>query len=178
MSGEPLPNDRDAFITEHHNLVYRFLNAKGLPISEYYDVVIFGYLKAVDDYLTKERLKSYSFTTIAWRDMERSLCNEYKSKFRQKRNAIVISIDDGRFSGGLSLEQCVPPQNDLMQDLEMKLLLHDLAGRVSEQQMDMVRQKSDGYGVREIARKHQTTMKRVTELLEEVRTILLDMCYE
>lgn len=178
MSGNLLQYERESFITEHHNLVYKFLNVMGLPISEYYDVVIFGFLKAVDDYLSKERLRSFSFTTIAWKDMKRCLYNDYKQKFCQKRNAIVVSIDDGRFSSGLSSDRCVPPQGDLMQDLEMRLLLHDLAGRVSKQQMDMVRQKTDGYGVREIAQKHKTTMKHVTELLEEVRGILLEMCYE
>ena len=36
-----------------------------------------------------------------------------------------------------------------MEQLEAKLLLHDLAGQISRQQLDMVYLKSNGYGVRE-----------------------------
>lgn len=33
---------------EHHSLVLRFLRANGLPMEDYYDVVIFRYLLAVE----------------------------------------------------------------------------------------------------------------------------------
>lgn len=62
--------------------------------------------------------------------------------------------------------------------METKLLLHDLAGRVSRQQMDMIRMKSDGYGIREIARSQKVPMKRVKEVLEDVYQILMDLCCE
>ena len=65
-----------------------------------------------------------------------------------------------------------------MEHLEAKLLLHDLAGRISRQQLDMVWLKSNGYGVREIARSHKTSMKQVQKLLEDVRGTLMDLCYE
>lgn len=65
-----------------------------------------------------------------------------------------------------------------MLQLETKLLLHDLAGRVSRQQMDMIRMKSDGYGIREIARSQKVPMKRVKEVLEDVYQILMDLCCE
>ena len=49
----------------------------------------------------------------------------------------------------------------------MKQLLHDLAGRVSMQQMNIVRMKGCGYGIREIASREKLPMKRIKELLEE-----------
>ena len=50
----------------------------------------------------------------------------------------------------------------------MKQLLHDLAGRVSRQQMNIVRMKGCGYGIREIASHEKLPMKRIKELLERV----------
>ena len=43
----PLTKEQQAFATDHHGLVYKFLNENRLPEDEFYDVVIFGYLKAV-----------------------------------------------------------------------------------------------------------------------------------
>ena len=65
-----------------------------------------------------------------------------------------------------------------MLQLETELLLHDLAKYISEQQMDMVRLKSGGYSVREIAKTQKTTMKQVREVLESVRHILTKLCCE
>ena len=65
-----------------------------------------------------------------------------------------------------------------MLQLETELLLHDLAGRISAQQMDTIRMRSDGYGIRDIARSQNVPMKRVKEVLEDVRQILMELCYE
>lgn len=59
----------------------------------------------------------------------------------------------------------------------MDLLLHELAGRVSKQQMDIVHLKQGGYGIREIARTQKVPMRRIKELLAEVHDVLLDICY-
>ena len=45
----PLTKEQQTFATAHHSLVYKFLNENRLPEDEFYDVVIFGYLKAVRD---------------------------------------------------------------------------------------------------------------------------------
>lgn len=41
----PLTKEQQDFAAEHHGLVYKFLNDNHLPENEFYDVVIFGYLK-------------------------------------------------------------------------------------------------------------------------------------
>ena len=41
----PLTKEQQAFATDHHGLVYKFLNENHLPEDEFYDVVIFAYLK-------------------------------------------------------------------------------------------------------------------------------------
>ena len=65
----PLTKEQQDFAAEHHGLVYKFLNDNHLPEDEFYDVVIFGYLKAVQDYFSREMLRQYSFSTIAWKIM-------------------------------------------------------------------------------------------------------------
>ena len=173
----PLTCEQSIFAAENHNLVYKFLNENNLPENEYYDIVIFGYLKAVRDYLTQPSLQKYTFATICWRIMSRSLFNYYKAQRSGKRNAQTISIHVSPYEDGLPLEQTIPAPDTLMLRIETDLLLHDLASRVSRQQMDMVRLKTSGYGNREIAQKQNISMKRVRELLDEVKTVLESICY-
>lgn len=42
---------------------------ENLPASEYYDIVIFGYLRAVQRYLTDPNLEISFAATVAWRAM-------------------------------------------------------------------------------------------------------------
>ena len=67
MHDIPLNDTQRIFADKNHNLVYKFLHEKNLPASEYYDIVIFGYLRAVQRYLTDPNLAGYSFATVAWR---------------------------------------------------------------------------------------------------------------
>ena len=61
----PLTKEQQTFATAHHSLVYKFLNENRLPEDEFYDVVIFGYLKAVRDYFSDLTAQQFTFSTIA-----------------------------------------------------------------------------------------------------------------
>lgn len=174
----PLNPEQRLFAAEHHDLVYKFLRKKRLPIDEFYDVVIFAYLRSVRRFLTEPKLKQYSFGTIAWSSMNRATYNYYRSQKALKHNADVISLYIKADEDKLSLEETIAAPNPYMRQLEEQLLLHDLAKRVSKQQMNIVHLKSCGYSDRDIARNQNTTMKRIQELLEEVRSILMELCYE
>lgn len=110
--------------------------------------------------------------------MTHNLQNYYKSQNRQKRTAEIISIHMEVLSDGSTLEQCIPATNPLMQQLEMQFLLHDLAGRLSQQQMNLIHLRSSGYNMQYIARNQKLPMKQVKELLEEIRKVLLELSCE
>ena len=141
-------------------------------------MVIFPYLKAVQDYFSDESAQRYSFAAIARHRMRLCVYDHFRSQARRKRNVEILSIHIGLYPDGVPLEELLPAQDDLMQEFEMKQLLHDLAGRVSRQQMNIVRMKGCGYGIREIASHEKLPMKRIKELLEEVRAVFLELCYE
>ena len=69
MHDIPLNDTQRIFADKNHNLVYKFLHEKNLPASEYYDIVIFGYLRAVQRYLTDPNLAG---TALYFR----GLCNK------------------------------------------------------------------------------------------------------
>ena len=171
----PLTKEQQAFATDHHGLVYKFLNENHLPEDEFYDVVVFAYLKAVKDYFNSPSAQKFSFSTIATRQMKFRLYDYFRTQERRKRNMEVLSIHVGLYPDGAPLEDTIPAHDPIMQQLEMDLLLHELAGRVSKQQMDIVHLKQGGYGLREIARTQKVPMRRIKELLAEVHDVLLDI---
>lgn len=178
MQNIPLTPEQKTFATDNHGLVYKFLNENQLPEDEFYDVVIFGYLRAVRRFFVETNLQKYSFSTIAWNCMRVDLFNYNKMHFRKKRNAETISIHLIPHENTLPIEETLAKPDELMLQLETKLLLHDLAGCISRQQMDMIRLKTSGYSIRDIAHIQKISMKRVKEALEEVRKILIKLCYE
>ena len=147
----PLTKEQQAFATDHHGLVYKFLNENHLPEDEFYDVVVFAYLKAVKDYFNSPSAQKFSFSTIATRQMKFRLYDYFRTQERRKRNMEVLSIHVGLYPDGAPLEDTIPAHDPIMQQLEMDLLLHELAGRVSKQQMDIVHLKQGGYGIRKLA---------------------------
>ena len=61
----PLTEEQRIFAEKHHDFIYQYLNGRHLNIEDYYDTAVFGYLKAVQDYLEKPELQQYRFSTIA-----------------------------------------------------------------------------------------------------------------
>lgn len=175
MSEVPLTKEQRDFATKWHNLIYTFLNDKGLSEMDYYDIVVFGFLRAVKRYFTEPELQKYSFSTIAWQAMQQSLSTHCRAQNCQKRHANVVSLHS--YDGAYTLEEILSTQDKVMAQLETELLLHDLAALASHQQMSVVRMRSAGYNMREIAKKESIPMKRVRELLEEIRVLLEDVCY-
>ena len=139
MSDIPLTPEQGTFAAENHGLVLKFLNENHLPEDEYYDVVIFGYLKAIKEYFTRSDMCQYSFSTIAWKEMRGALSNHRRTQIQKKRTAEVISIHSGLYCGGMPLEHSVPYEHDVMAELETQLLLHELAGMITKEQMQIDR---------------------------------------
>ena len=81
------------FAEERHALIYKFLNTNGLPEDEFYDVVAFGYLRAVRRYHREKKLQKYSFNTIAWQAMRTETRNKRKAD-RIRDALIAYSLND------------------------------------------------------------------------------------
>ena len=54
-----LTEEQSAFAEKHHHVVMDFLRRKRLPESEFYDVVIFRYPRAVQLYCINPQLRRY-----------------------------------------------------------------------------------------------------------------------
>ncbi len=153
---------------ENHSMVYSFLNEKKLPEDDYYDIVVFGYLCAIQDYCEKKSLKHYKLSTIAWRRMNREINSHFRAFNAQKRRHDPVSLQDPL---GDESERCL---QDILADpcnpldlLQAELFLHSLA--VSSRARRIIHMKMKGYGMHEIAKEEKMTFKAIKEMLAELR---------
>lgn len=70
-----LTEEERQFAEKHHEFVMMYLRIRGLSYDEWYDVVIFGYLRAVKTWFKRADLHKYSFKTIAFHSMRSSVSN-------------------------------------------------------------------------------------------------------
>ncbi len=81
------------FAEEHHGVIESFLSSRGLSVDEYYDVVVFRYLRAVKQYDEREDLKQYAFSTIANNHMRSALGHHFEKERRERDGFTILSLD-------------------------------------------------------------------------------------
>lgn len=168
MEIKPLTREQQRFAEDNHDLVYGFLNAKNLPESLFYDVVIFGYLRAAQEYCEVLSMHRYKFSTLAWNRMRSSLSNYYKYLSRPKRCAVNVSLDEliGD-QDGMRWEDVISCQDEIMLRLETELLLHALASELPRRNMRIIRMKVRGDRMHDIAKAERMTFKSINQLLTD-----------
>ena len=93
MKGTKLTERQRLFATEHHNVLEEFLAKRGLDYDDYYDVVVFKFLKAVKQYDEIERLHKQAFEDIAVSLMQMAVDNHRRALKAERENVFVLSLD-------------------------------------------------------------------------------------
>lgn len=120
-----------------------------------------GYLSAVRRYLTQPKLRRYAFSTIAWKSMRRSIAVFHRAE------ALRMQAEQRYLE--------TAPEKDPMEELEARLLLHDLASSASRPQYELAALRLQGYSIAEVARQHGMKPKRVRRLLKELYRVYFQL---
>lgn len=155
MTMKALTDEQRKFAEENHDLVHAFLKENGLASGQYYDIVVFGYLCAVQEYSEKPTLQKYKFATVAWKKMLCALKDHYKHMARD----ILFQEDT------VHIENMADKQDELMVQLETELILHALAKKLPSKEMRIIRMKLDGAGMHDIAKAERITFHDIKQLL-------------
>ena len=162
------------FAEENQNVVFRFLNQKGLSADDYYDIVIFGYLQAVQEYDENPALSHFRFSTIARTKMSDSLNKHYSYENKPKRKAPTVSIHT-HTSDGLALNEILPDrQKDLQAQAADRLFAMEVLSCLTEPERQMVHLKADGLTCREIADIFSTTVHGINGRFRRMRMRLTE----
>lgn len=86
----PLTEEEAVFAVDNLFLIEKYLRIRRLKIDDWYDVVIFRYLRSVKRWFALEELHQYSFQSIAFKAMQSAIGGE---QMKQKRRIQTISLD-------------------------------------------------------------------------------------
>lgn len=168
MNIKPLTKEQQCFAEENHHLVYAFLNSKRLPESLYYDVVIFAYLCAVQEYCETPDLHRYKFSSLAWKKMQSAVADYQRYLQCQRRAIPVISLDELISNQEeLHWEETISRPDELMTQLETELILHALAKKLPRRNMRIICMKLRGDRMHDIAKKERMTFQQINAVLED-----------
>lgn len=174
MKIQLLSPQEQEFAENHHYIVEHFLSKNDLDETDFYDVVIFGYLHAVQDYLNKPELSKYQFSTIAWRQMKNCMIHELIYLRRLKRNAPMAEYHENYASA--TLDEFLPNRmNCIAESLDHQKQLYKLLSHITPKEREVVYMKADGYTYREIAEHCNITIKGVSSRMTRMRQRLRDM---
>lgn len=140
----PLTSEESAFAEKHHEVLLRYLRSHKLPVDEFYDVAVFGYLRAVRKYLARPELQQqYQFSTIARWAMSCDVHHSREYWQRAKRKGEVRAFDEDR--------DAVELRDTVTETLENVVDFERLARRITPVQRRIASLRADGYKDQEIA---------------------------
>lgn len=118
-----LTERQQRFAEEHHHVLEDFLKYRGLSGDEFYDVVVFRFLRAVKQYDEREDLRKYTFNTIAKHHMRSALGSYFAHLKRQRENVEILSLDYPMSYGSeLTLGDCIDDESvNICEDVCKKL---------------------------------------------------------
>lgn len=93
MTATKLTERQRKFAEENHRILEDFLKYRELPTDEFYDIVVFGFLKAVRLYDEREDLRRFTFKTIAKNQMRWCLGDYFIKQKKQAFAETILSLD-------------------------------------------------------------------------------------
>ena len=138
----PMTQEERESAEQHHNMVIDYLRCKHLPMDDFYDIVIFGYLSAVQQYF-RNPPANVEFKAMAFRAMKDSVLRESEYHARAKRCGITVGLDDA---------ELIDHRQDTGQQIEGKVLLEQAAGAATPKEAKILRFLLDGFALHEAAR--------------------------
>lgn len=176
---EPLTDFERKFATENHNLVYDFLHRHGYSLEKYYDVAIFGFLKAVQIYNRREDLREkYAFSFISQQYMRAEIGNHRRTETAKKRkpSGTLISLD-AEYAEMENLYNYIGATGGKSPESEMMAMeqITEMLSSLSDTQRKIAVLKVDGYNNREIysaleikPSTYYVEIKRIKNVLKEM----------
>ena len=138
----PMTQEERDFAEQRYDLVIDFLRYRRLPMDEFYDVVIFGYLSAVQQYI-RNPPAGVNFKAMAFRAMKDAVLREGEYHSRAKRCGVTVDLDD---------VELTDPRQDTEQRVEGKALLEQVVNVATPREARIINLLIDGLALHEAAR--------------------------
>lgn len=140
----PMTQEERDFAEQRHDLVIDFLRYRCLPMDDFYDIVIFGYLSAVQQYF-RNPPAGVEFKAMAFRAMKDSILREGEYHSRAKRSGVTVGLEDAE-------NTLADPRQDTEQRAESKALLEQVVSMATPRETRIINLLIDGFALQEAAR--------------------------
>ena len=141
---QPMKQEERNFAEQNHNLVIAFLRCKRLPMDDFYDVVIFGYLSAVQQYF-RNPPAGVEFKAMAFRAMKDAVLREGEYHARAKRCGVTVGLDDVE-------NALADPSQDTERQVEDKALWEQVVNMTTPREARIINLLINGFALHEAAR--------------------------
>lgn len=153
----------------NHELVLQYLSRKGLREDEYYDIAVFGYLRAVQVYDQKPELQKYSFQTIANKRMYAALWNHFRSLRAAKRTADVLSLNAPSANGLELAEHFAADTPPVYEYAEAREAWDAVKAAATPKQIQALDMRMQGYTSREIGKVYHLSANSIAGRIYRLR---------
>lgn len=169
----PLTPMEKQFATEKYHLIMEFIKRQRLDAEEFFDVLVFDYLLAVEIYLNNTDLQQKcEFEAVAYMYMKRAVYRHFRKQRTQKRSTEAgadISLD--------SLSECIS-QSDATENvsmLEYAETVKEIMNNLTEEQQKIFSDRLEGYSLKEIANCSGIGQRRVYKQFAKVKSVVADV---
>lgn len=138
----PMTQEERDFAEQRHDLVIDFLRYKHLPMDDFYDIVIFSYLSAVQQYF-RNPPAGVEFKAMAFRAMKDAVLRDGEYHARAKRSGVTVGLDD---------VELTDPRQDTERRVESKALLEQVASVATPKEARIIDLLINGFALHEAAR--------------------------
>ena len=153
------PKEREKFITDNHNLIYKFIHKHNLDLEDNYDLLAIALIKAFDTY---EANKNIKFSTYAFKVMRNKYLNELRKRRRDSLNYAV------------SIEKEVCENMPLIDTLESEEVIKDLCalktpGSLTNKERLVFSYYLKGYSIMQTARILGVSHQCIEQTIRRIR---------
>ena len=163
----PLTEEESNFAAAHHSVIFAYLKKAGLSFDDFYDIAVFGYLRAVRKYLARPELQVYQFSTIAFRAMSCDVhhSREYWKRAKRFGHALYEFKDDV-----FAEASC----DSVAEAVDNVIMFEEFASRLTPLQQRIAELRDAGYRDREIAAICGIGRERIAVELETAQRQVLE----
>lgn len=157
-----------AFAAEKYGILQDYLTENSLPEDEYYDVVVFGFLKSVQQYHRIDSLKSFGFELLAVRAMDECLKNYLKLKSLEENTMNIVNISD-IYEDSIFFERQISEANDTAKTALDNICIQKLLSSLSRTEYSVASLLLEGYAAFEIADILSLSLNRIENCIKCIR---------
>lgn len=166
-----LTEEQSKLVTDNHNLIYAFMNNKGLNIDEYYGILAVGLCEAA---LRFDASRGCAFTTFAWLYMDSELKRHYRKINTKKRKTQFYSDSlDEVYDNGTSRADTIKLDYDLENEVIINVALSSFIEKLTPRYKEVFKLAVNGYKQLEITKILNISQTRVNVCIKNIRNKLI-----